>query len=133
MKNWKNGQSRERNPMREALQSSRLPLYLKNKYIYGPRVKWARNLVKNIKFRFFLASAAFLVATKLSCRDTGRRCRDILLLVATLVVDVATYCCLSRHWSSMSRHTAACRDIGRDVATYCCLSRHTFPCRDILS
>ena len=40
-KNWKNGQSRERNPMREALQSSRLPLYLKNEYIYGPRVKWA--------------------------------------------------------------------------------------------
>ena len=39
--NWKNGQSRERNPMREALQSSRLPLYLKNEYIYGPRVKWA--------------------------------------------------------------------------------------------
>ena len=43
----------------------------------------------------FLASAAFLVATKVSCRDTGRRCRDILLLVATLVIDVATYCCLS--------------------------------------
>ena len=41
VKNWKNGQSRERNPMREALQSSRLPLYLKNEYIYGPRVKWA--------------------------------------------------------------------------------------------
>ena len=39
VKNWKNGQSRERNPMREALQSSRLPLYLKNEYIYGPRVK----------------------------------------------------------------------------------------------
>ena len=43
---------------------------------------------------------------------------------------------LSRHWSSMSRHTAACRDIGRDVATYCCLSRHqsrhTAACRDIL-
>ena len=34
VKNWKNGQSRERNPMREALQSSRLPLYLKNEYIY---------------------------------------------------------------------------------------------------
>ena len=41
VKNWKNGQSRERNLMREALQSSRLPLYLKNEYIYGPRVKWA--------------------------------------------------------------------------------------------
>ena len=41
VKNWKNGQSRERNPMREALQSSRLLLYLKNEYIYGPRVKWA--------------------------------------------------------------------------------------------
>ena len=41
VKNWKNGQSRERNPMREALQSSCLPLYLKNEYIYGPRVKWA--------------------------------------------------------------------------------------------
>ena len=40
-KKWKNGQSRERNPMREALQSSRMPLYLKNEYIYGPRVKWA--------------------------------------------------------------------------------------------
>ena len=41
VKNWKNGQYRERNPMREALQSSFLPLYLKNEYIYGPRVKWA--------------------------------------------------------------------------------------------
>ena len=41
VKNWKNGQSKERNPMREALQSSRLPRYLKNEYIYGPRVKWA--------------------------------------------------------------------------------------------
>ena len=40
-KNWKNRQSRERNPMTEALQSSRSPLYLKHEYIYGPRVKWA--------------------------------------------------------------------------------------------
>ena len=40
-KNWKNWQFREKNPMREALQSSRLPLYLKNEYIYGPTVKWA--------------------------------------------------------------------------------------------
>ena len=39
VKNWKNGQSRERNPMREALKSSHLPFYLKNEYIYGPRVK----------------------------------------------------------------------------------------------
>ena len=46
---------------------------------------------------------------------------------------------LSRHWSSMSRHTAACRDTGRRcrdilllVATYCCLSRHRSRCRDIL-
>ena len=38
-KKLENGQSRERNPMREALQSSRCPLYLKNEYIYGPRVK----------------------------------------------------------------------------------------------
>ena len=52
----------------------------------------------------FLAYAAFLVATKVSCRDKA----------------------------FLSRHTAACRDIGRDilllvatsVATYC-LSRHT--------
>ena len=55
---------------------------------------------QNIKFQFFLR---FL-------QHSGR---DILLLVATSV--------------AMSRHTAACRDIGRDillVATY-------FPCRDI--
>ena len=59
--------------------------------------------------------------------------RDILLLVATLVVDVATYCCLSRHRSSMSRHTAACRDILLLVATSVTMSRHTAACRDILS
>ena len=41
VKNWKNGQSKERNPIREALQSSHLALYLKNEYIYGPGVKWA--------------------------------------------------------------------------------------------
>ena len=36
VKNWKNWQSRERNPMREALQSSRLPLYLKKQvYIWS--------------------------------------------------------------------------------------------------
>ena len=63
---------------------------------------------------FFLASAAFLVATKVSCRDKAL---------------------LSRHWSSMSRHTAACRDIGRDilllVATSVAMSQHTAACRDI--
>ena len=47
---------------------------------------------------------------------------------------------LSRHWSSMSRHTAACRDTGRRcrdilllVATSVAMSRHTVACRDILS
>ena len=64
----------------------------------------------------FWSRQRFLVATKLSCRDTGRRCRDILLLVAT---SVATYCCLSRHRSR-------CRDILLLVATYFPMSRHTF-------
>ena len=79
---------------------------------------------QNIKFQFFLR---FLHH---SGRDKAFLSRQSLL-VATLV---ATYCCLSRH-------TAACRDIGRDillvatsVATYCCLSRHRSrhtACRDI--
>ena len=62
-------------------------------------------LGQNIKFGLFFGFSAFLVATKLSGRDTGR---DILL----------------------GRDIPSCRDIppGRDilpVATY-------FPCRDIL-
>ena len=79
---------------------------------------------QNIKFQFF-----FKVSAAFWSRQS--------FLVATLVVDVATYCCLSRH---RSRHTAACRDTGRRcrdilllVATSVTMSRHTVACRDILS
>ena len=81
-----------------------------------------------LKFGQKYQISVFFGFCSVSGRDKGFLSRQSFL-VATLVVDVATYCCLSRH---RSQHTAACRDIGRNilllvatsVATYC-LSRHT--------
>ena len=85
-----------------------------------------------LKFGQKYQISVFFGFCSVSGRDKGFLSRQSFL-IATLVVDVATYCCLSRHWSSMSRHTAACRDTGRRcrdilllVATYFPMSRHTF-------
>ena len=56
--------------MREALQSSRCLLYLKNEYMYGPRVKWVEIRLEtqfSAFFRFlqrFWSRPSFLVATQ---------------------------------------------------------------------
>ena len=113
VKNGINGQSRERNPMREALQSSHLPLYLKKRVYIWSYCEMGLKLGQNINFwlfffgflsvsgcdKAFWSRQGFLVATKPFGCDTGR---DILL-VATLVsttclvaTQVATYF-LSQH------------------------------------